>query len=545
MSYAKVEQLWTGDFYNEAADLEHDAVWDKLKEECGVFGVYGHPDASFLSYYGLHALQHRGQESCGICTAGDEMEGVQPQSESVRVVADPAFHYHRGMGLVKEVFDNDRLLSLKGHMAIGHVRYSTSGESKLTNAQPLVFKYREGDLAIATNGNLTNAAELRKELERKGSIFQTSSDTEVVAHLIARSEHDDIKDAVKDALNKVHGAYAFLFMTGDTLVAALDPHGLRPFVMGKLGNSYLFASETCAFDAVGGEYVRDVRPGEIIVIDRNGMQEEQFIEPARNAMCAMEFVYFARPDSDLDAVNVHAARKQMGRLLAAEAFVDADVVTGVPDSSISAAIGFAEQTGIPYELGLIKNRYTGRTFIQPSQELREQGVKMKLSAVRKVVEGKRVVMIDDSIVRGTTSLRIVKLLREAGATEVHVRISSPPFMNPCFYGIDTPNREELIASVKSVEEIRQAIQADSLHFLTKKSMLEAIGRNTGETNSGMCTACFDNNYPAYIPGRHASPESVSSGDKQVVSDGQEFGHITQDVKRGERDKEAEQVVRSV
>lgn len=491
MLHGEVNKLWTGDYYNEAADLEHDAVWDKLKEECGVFGVYGHPDASFLSYYGLHALQHRGQESCGICTAGDS-----------------SFHYHRGMGLVKEVFDNERLHSLNGTMGIGHVRYSTAGESKLANAQPLVFKYREGDLAIATNGNLTNAAELRKELERKGSIFQTSSDTEVVAHLIARSEHDDIELAVKDALNQVHGAYAFLFMTGDTLVAALDPNGLRPFVLGKLGDSYLFASETCAFDAVGGEYVRDIRPGELIVMDKEGMRESRFAEPARNAMCAMEFVYFARPDSDMDAVNVHAARKQMGKLLAAEAFVDADVVTGVPDSSISAAIGFAEQTGIPYELGLIKNRYTGRTFIQPSQELREQGVKMKLSAVRKVVEGKRVVMIDDSIVRGTTSLRIVKLLREAGATEVHVRISSPPFMNPCFYGIDTPSREELIAAVKSVEEIRQAIEADSLHFLSKQSLLEAIGRSKDQANHGMCTACFDNDYPAFVPGKHESPKNL-------------------------------------
>lgn len=495
MSYEAVKEdgghkLWTGSYYNEGSQLESADVWDKLKEECGVFGVYGHSDASFLTFYGLHALQHRGQESGGICAAD---EG--------------SFNYHRGMGLVKEVFDNERLTSLQGSLGIGHVRYSTSGESKLANAQPLVFKYREGNLAIATDGNLTNAVELRKQLERKGSIFQTSSDTEVIAHLIARSEHDDIADAVKDALNQVHGAFAFLFMTNDTLIAALDPHGLRPFMFGKLGDSYLFASETCAFDAVGGEYVRDVKPGEMIVIDKQGLREDRFAEAKKNAMCAMEFIYFARPDSDLDTVNVHSARKQMGRLLAAESFVDADVVTGVPDSSISAAIGYAEQTGIPYELGLIKNRYTGRTFIQPSQELREQGVKMKLSAVRKVVEGKRVVMIDDSIVRGTTSLRIVNLLREAGATEVHVRISSPPFMNPCFYGIDTPDRKELIAAVKSVEEIRQAINADSLHFLTKQGLNDAIGRGVDLENNGMCTACFDNNYPAYIPGGQL-PEPV-------------------------------------
>jgi amidophosphoribosyltransferase len=475
-------RLWTGSYYNEGAQLEHDDVWDKAKEECGVFGVYGHPDASFLTFYGLHALQHRGQESSGICTSGEE-----------------EFHYHRGMGLVKEVFDNDRLRRLTGRMAIGHVRYSTAGESKLANAQPLVFKYREGDLALATNGNLTNARELRRELERKGSIFQTSSDTEVVAHLIARSQYDDIESAVKDALNQVEGAYAFLFMTKDTLIAALDPNGLRPLVLGRLGDAYVFASETCAFDAVGAKYVRDVQPGEMLVVDARGLRETVFRQPGRNAVCAMEYIYFARPDSDIDAVNVHTARKRMGRILAGEAFVDADVVTGVPDSSISAAIGYAEQTGIPYELGLIKNRYTGRTFIQPSQELREQGVKMKLSAVRKVVEGKRVVMIDDSIVRGTTSLRIVNLLREAGAKEVHVRITSPPFMNPCFYGIDTPSRKELIASSKSVEEIRRAINADSLYFLSKEGLIEAIGRSGVASGHGLCMACFDNDYPAHIP----------------------------------------------
>jgi len=470
---------WTGEYFNEGSG--RGGAFDKLKEECGVFGVYGHPEASFLSYYGLHALQHRGQESAGICSS-DRGE----------------FHYHRGMGLVKEVFDNDKLRALTGPSAIGHVRYSTAGESKLANAQPLVFKYREGDLAIATNGNLVNAPEIRRRLEKQGSIFQTTSDTEVVAHLIARSRHDDIVEAVKEALRQVIGAYAFLIMTPDKLIAALDPNGLRPFVMGKLGGAYLFASETCAFDAVGGTYVRDVQAGELLVLDASGLREDRFAEAQKRAVCAMEYIYFARPDSDIDAVNVHSARKRMGRRLAMEAFVDADVVTGVPDSSISAAIGYAEQTGIPYELGLIKNRYTGRTFIQPSQELREQGVKMKLSAVRKVVEGKRVVMLDDSIVRGTTSLRIVNLLREAGATEVHVRISSPPFANPCFYGIDTPDRKDLIAANKTVEEIRRAINADSLHFLTKEGMLEAIGGRADVENRGFCTACFDNRYPTKI-----------------------------------------------
>jgi amidophosphoribosyltransferase len=473
--------LWTGRFYNEGVN-GHDGLFDKLGEECGVFGVFGHPEPASLSYYGLHALQHRGQESAGICVADGE-----------------TFHYHRGMGLVKEVFDNDKLATLTGTFSIAHVRYSTAGESKLANAQPLVFKYRGGDLAIATNGNLTNAAEVKRNLEQQGSIFQTTSDTEVIAHLIARSKHDDIVLAVKEALLQVEGAYAFLFQTKDKLIAALDPHGLRPFVIGRLGTAYLFASETCAFDAVGGTYYRDVIPGELLVLDaKSGMVEDRFSPIKQRAICAMEYIYFARPDSDMDAINIHSARKRMGKQLAREAFVDADVVTGVPDSSISAAIGFAEQTGIPYELGLIKNRYTGRTFIQPSQELREQGVKMKLSAVRSIVAGKRVVMIDDSIVRGTTSLRIVNLLREAGATEVHVRISSPPFKNPCYYGIDTPDRKELIAAQKSVEEIRQAINADSIHFLSKEGLLASIGRPNVEPNRGNCTACFDNNYPTRI-----------------------------------------------
>lgn len=482
--------LWTGSYYNEGHG-GHDGLFDKLKEECGVFGVFGHPDAASLSYYGLHALQHRGQESAGICTADADN-----------------FHYFRGMGLVKEVFDQSNLPTLVGTSAIAHVRYSTAGESKLANAQPLVFKYREGDLAVATNGNLVNAGEIRQQLEKQGSIFQTTSDTEVVAHLIARSKHDDIVDAVKDALQQVIGAYAFLILTKDKLIAALDPNGLRPFAMGRLGDAYLFASESCAFDIVGGTYMRDLLPGELLVLDRNGLTEDRFTESQTRATCAMEYIYFARPDSDIDAINVHSARKRMGKRLASEAFVDADLVTGVPDSSTSAAIGFAEQTGIPYELGLIKNRYTGRTFIQPSQELREQGVKMKLSAVRKVVEGKRVVMIDDSIVRGTTSLRIVNLLREAGATEVHVRISSPPFQNPCFYGIDTPSRKDLIAAQKSIEEIRQAINADSLYFLSQEGLIDSIGRKDGVENGGFCTGCFDNRYVTYV---NDSEDAVGCG----------------------------------
>ncbi|MBP2000883.1 amidophosphoribosyltransferase [Paenibacillus shirakamiensis] len=468
--------LWTGDYFNEGSG--HDGIFNKLKEECGVFGVYGHPEAASLSYYGLHALQHRGEESAGLCvTDGGE------------------FNYHRGMGLVKEVFDKDRLASLVGDCSIGHVRYSTSGDSRLTNAQPLVFKYRDGDLAVATNGNIVNAPKIRRDLEQSGSIFQTTSDTEVIAHLIARSSKE-FEEAAKDALQQMVGGYAFLLMTNDKLLVASDPNGLRPISMARLGDAYLFSSETCAFETIGAKIIRDIEPGELLIVDRNGLREDRFAEPQRKALCAMEYIYFARPDSDLNGSNLHSARKRMGKIMAQQSFVDADVVTGVPDSSISAAIGYAEQTGIPYELGLIKNKYTGRTFIQPSQELREQGVKMKLSAVRKVVEGMRVVMIDDSIVRGTTSRRIVNLLREAGATEVHVRITSPPFKNPCFYGIDTPDRRELIASSRSIEEMRREIHADSLVFISPEGLIEAVaGNNVDDYKGGLCMACFDNDYP--------------------------------------------------
>jgi amidophosphoribosyltransferase len=426
-------------------------------------------------------LQHRGQESAGIVT-----------TDSTR------FYVQRGAGLVTEVFDNDSLAKLKGNVAIGHVRYSTAGGTGLGNAQPLVFNYAKGELAIATNGNLVNAKRLRRELEESGSIFQTTTDTEVIAHLIARSQAPTLEEAVKEALNRVVGAYALLILTNDQLIVAEDPHSLRPFSLAMLGDAYVFSSETCAFDVIGAEFLREIEPGEMLILDKNGMRSTRFAPRAERAVCSFEYIYFARPDSDIGGINVHAARKRLGRKLAEEAPAEADVVTGVPDSSISAAIGFAEATGIPYELGLIKNRYVGRTFIQPSQELREQGVKMKLSAVRKVVEGKRVVMVDDSIVRGTTSRHIVNLLREAGATEVHVRISSPPVKNPCFYGIDTPTREQLVASSKTVEEIRREIGADSLAFISPEGMLEAIGRPTGEMNRGHCLACFTGQYPTAI-----------------------------------------------
>ncbi|MFD2114376.1 amidophosphoribosyltransferase [Paenibacillus yanchengensis] len=472
-------KLWLGEHYNEGNGRSEFA--DKLKEECGVLGIFNVPDASTLSYYALHALQHRGEESAGICTVDTKEKN--------------RFCYYRGLGLVKEVFDKEKLAELKGDRAIGHVRYPSSGEEDAaSNIQPLIFRYRDGDLAVATNGSIINAGEIRTELEQQGSIFQTTSDTEVIAHLIARSSAD-FETAAKEALARLNGGFAVLIMTNDKLLAATDRHGFRPLVLGKVGSGFVFSSETCAFETIGATYVRDITPGELLILSDNELREERFAEAERQAMCAMEYIYFARPDSDINGINIHSARKRMGRMLAKESFVDADIVTGVPDSSISAAIGYAEQTGIPYELGLIKNKYTGRTFIQPSQQLREQGVKMKLSAVRKVVEGKRVVMIDDSIVRGTTSLRIVNLLREAGAIEVHVRITSPPFQNPCFYGIDTPERKDLIAARMTVEQIRREINADSLQFLTHQGCLDAVGSNEEVRNRGLCMACFDNDYP--------------------------------------------------
>lgn len=470
-----------GDIYNWFGNDHDPMIWDKLNEECGVFGIFNHPDAPHLTYYGIHALQHRGQESAGIVASDGEK-----------------FTSHRGMGLVTEAFAEGQLGRIYGHMAIGHTRYTTAGESKLQNAQPLIFKYRHGNLALAHNGNLVNAKQLRTQLEEQGSIFQTTSDTEVIAHLIARSRHGKLEDAIVEALRTIKGAFALVMMTADKLYVALDPNGLRPLVLGKIGEGYAVASETSALDVIGAEYVRDVEPGEFITLDENGLHRELFSDKVQRAICSFEYIYFARPDANIDGINVHSARKKLGKQLAEEAPVEADVVTGVPDSSISAAIGYAEATGIPYEMGLIKNRYVGRTFIQPSQEMRAQGVKMKLSPVRKVVEGKRVVMIDDSIVRGTTSGRIVQMLRDAGAKEVHVRISSPPVMNPCFYGIDTSTREELIAATKSVEEIRQSIGADSLYFLSVEGMLKGIGRPEGEMDRGHCVACFTGRYPTEI-----------------------------------------------
>ncbi|GLB61916.1 amidophosphoribosyltransferase [Cytobacillus sp. NCCP-133] len=447
-----------------------------LNEECGVFGVWGHQDASQITYYGLHSLQHRGQEGTGmVVTDGKKLKGM------------------KGEGLVAEIFTADAMKELEGKAAIGHVRYATAGGGGYENVQPLLFNSQSGSLALCHNGNLVNATALKHQLEGQGSIFQTSSDTEVLAHLIKRAGFSILKDGVKNALSMIKGAYAFLIMTETELMVALDPNGMRPLSLGKIGDAYAVASETCAFDVVGAEYIRDILPGELLIIDDNGFRSEMFAMASNIAMCTMEYVYFSRPDSNINGINVHTARKNLGKQLAFEVPIEGDVVTGVPDSSISVAIGYAEASGIPYEMGLIKNRYVGRTFIQPSQSLREQGVKMKLSPVRGVVEGKRVIMVDDSIVRGTTSKRIVTMLKEAGATEVHVLISSPPIKNPCFYGIDTSSKEELIAGNHSVEEIREIIGADTLTFLSTEGMVKAIGRKDGQ-----CLACFTGEYPTEI-----------------------------------------------
>ncbi|MFP7171259.1 amidophosphoribosyltransferase [Terribacillus sp. 7520-G] len=452
-----------------------------LNEECGVFAIWGHEKAAEVTYYGLHALQHRGQEGAGIVTTDREN-----------------LHLHKGIGLINEVFSEGQFNKLNGNAAIGHVRYATAGGGGYENVQPLLFRSQKDSLAIAHNGNLVNAYGLKQQLEAQGSILQTSSDTEVIAHLIKRSGQIELEDAIKSALSMVKGAYSLTILTETQLFVAVDPKGLRPLSLGRLGDAWVVSSETCAFDVTGAEYVREVEPGELITISDAGLHTQRFSSMLERSLCSMEYVYFSRPDSNLNGQNVHASRKKMGKVLAQEAPIDADVVTGVPDSSISAAIGFSEATGIPYELGLIKNRYVGRTFIQPSQELREQGVKMKLSAVRGIVEGKRVVMVDDSIVRGTTSKRIVRMLKEAGATEVHVRIASPPIQNPCFYGIDTSTTSELIAANHSIEEMRELIEADSLSFLTVEGLEDCIVGDNDKMTHGICKACFTGNYPTEI-----------------------------------------------
>ncbi|KKI90079.1 amidophosphoribosyltransferase [Bacillus sp. SA1-12] len=453
----------------------------EMKEKCGVFGIFNHPKAADLTYYGLHALQHRGQESAGI------------------VVSDgKSFRHHRGMGLVTQVFSRDILNGLSGNMAIGHVRYSTTGMSLLQNAQPLVFKYSEGDLAVAHNGNLVNAGFERNILQQQGSIFQTTTDTEVIAHLIARSKKKMFGQAAPEVLKRLDGSFALLIMTEKQMLIALDRNGLRPLSLGKIGDAIVAASETCALKAVDAKFWRDVEPGEWLLVDEHGVKTGRFAAKENLSLCSFEFVYFARPDSVIQGRNVLSIRKELGQILAKEHPTEGDVVVAVPDSSIPAAIGFSQQSGIPYEMGLIKNPYAGRSFIEPTQELRELAVRLKLSAVEEILEGKNVVLVDDSIVRGTTSKRIVQLIRQAGAKEVHVRISSPMVRNPCFYGIDMPTKEELFANVHEHEQaMGKAIGADSLAFLSTEGLLEAVKVDLAETSS-RCAACFSGAYPTKL-----------------------------------------------
>lgn len=450
----------------------------ELHEECGVFGIFGVPDAASLTYYGLHALQHRGQEGAGIVA-----------------VDNGTFRRIKGNGLVTEVFNEEKLATLRGDMAIGHVRYTTAGGGGIENVQPFLFRHNSGDFAMAHNGNIVNSKLLRDYLENKGSLFQSSSDSEILAHLIKKETRFRDRPrifAIIDALNMLEGAFAFLIMTANRIYVCRDKYGLRPLSIGRLGDGWVVSSETCAFDVLGAEFVRDVAPGEIVTIDHQGLRSRDYSMYKRCEMCAMEYIYFARPDSDIEGCNVHAYRKESGRLLFQEAPAEADIVVGVPDSSLSAAMGYAEASGLPYEMGLIKNKYIGRTFIQPTQELREKGVRMKLSAVRTIVRGKRVVLVDDSIVRGTTSRRIVTMLKEAGATEVHVRIASPPMTNPCFYGVDTSTYDELISARKNVEGVREEIGADSLSFLSPEALLKAGNRKE------LCMACFTGHYPTAL-----------------------------------------------
>lgn len=453
-----------------------------LNEECGVFGVFGAPHASQLTYYGLHTLQHRGQEGAGIVSSDGQ-----------------TLYQHRDRGLLAKVFENPlELRRLIGSAAIGHVRYGTSGHNSIANVQPFLFHFHDGDIALAHNGNLTNAVTLRRQLEDEGAVFQSDSDTEILIHLIRKHIREGFFPALKKSLNQVHGGFAFLLLQKDRLIAALDPNGIRPLCIGQLENgAYVIASETCALDIIKARFVRDVQPGELIVVDKEGLHIDHYTTNTQLAVCSMEYIYFARPDSIIHGVTVHNARKRMGKLLAHEHPVDADMVIGVPNSSLSAASGYAEEAGLPYEMGLIKSQYVARTFIQPTQELRERGVHLKLSAVRGVVNGKRVAVVDDSIVRGTTSKQIIKMLREAGAKEVHLLIASPPFRFPCFYGIDISTRSELMAAHYSVEKMRELIGADSLGFLSVANLIKAINLpDAGNApDGGLTVAYFNGDYP--------------------------------------------------
>ncbi len=452
--------------------------WDKLKEECGIFGIVSHAEAARLAYLGIYALQHRGQESAGIVSSDRKK-----------------LHIEKGMGYVADLFSESRLERLPGDSALGHVRYSTAGESAAWNAQPMLIDSWRGPIALAHNGNLTNASYLRHELERDGAIFHSTSDSEVILHLISRSRRRTLQEAFVEALRMVQGAFSLLMLTPEYLLAARDSHGFRPLCIGRVNGSYVVASETCAFDLINAEYLRDLEPGEVLRIEEDSLDSQLPLPKEKPAFCVFEHIYFARPDSLVFGRTVNASRREMGRLLAHEYSVEADVVVPVPDSGVSAAIGYSQASGIPLEFGLIRNHYVGRTFIEPKQSIRNFGVKVKLNPVREILRGKRIVLVDDSIVRGTTSRKIVHIIRAAGAKEIHMRITSPPIIAPCFYGIDTPTRSELIASTKSVEEIRKFIGADSLGYLSLDGVLQSV-----EDKKRYCSACFTDCHPTDVAG---------------------------------------------
>ncbi len=457
--------------------------FDGFREECGVFGIFGHSEAANLAYLGLYGLQHRGQESAGICSSDGEK-----------------LHCRKSMGLVAEVFTEAVLAELPGKSAIGHTRYSTAGQSALLNAQPFFVECSKGQIAVAHNGNLTNAIDVRHELEMAGSIFQGTGDTEVIVHLMARSRERRLKHALRESLLRMEGAYSLALLAKDRLIVARDPHGFRPLALGKLVHQgqdvYVFASETCAFDLIGAVYVDDVQPGEMIIVDSEGLHRERFAPERQKCHCVFEHVYFSRPDSTVFGRSVQESREQLGRQLARESGVEADVIVPVPDSGVSAAIGYASESGIAFQMGLIRNHYVGRTFIEPKQSIRDFGVKLKLNPVRQLIEGKRVVLVDDSLVRGTTSRKIVRMMRQAGAREIHLRISCPPTISPCYYGVDTPDKGELIGANQTLEEIRKFTEADSLAYLSMEGLKDAVQDTAGD----YCYSCYTGNYPTDLVG---------------------------------------------
>ena len=460
---------------------------DKFHDECGVVGVYGHPDAANLAYLGLYALQHRGQESAGIAAS-----------------SNGKMHLEVGMGLVADVFSDVRLKKLPGNIAVGHNRYSTTGVSRVKNAQPCLIEYSGGTMAMGHNGNLVNASEIRKELGAAGAIFQSTNDSEVIVHLMAQSRRNSFVDRAVAALSQVKGAYSIVLMSENELVAARDPQGFRPLCLGKLDGAYIVASESCVMDLVEAEFIREIEPGELILINQFGVKSFHPFQKASTKQCVFEHIYFSRPDSYLFGHSVYSTRKLMGKALAREKPVEADVVVPVPDSGVISAMGYSEEAKIPFQMGLIRNHYVGRTFIEPQSQIRNFGVKIKLNAVKPVIEGKRVIIIDDSIVRGTTSKKIVRMLREVGAREVHVRISSPPTTHSCFYGIDTPTKGELIASNMDIDQTCKYLGADSLHYISLEKMLEIFG----EQKDDFCAACFDGRYPVDVTGSDGSTKQL-------------------------------------